>query len=367
MEIYLVIILFLIFIGHFDLLNLKREQKWVFLAIMFIILVFQDGFRWETGTDWANYKMYFDNAVGFVRPPAEIGYKLLNDLIHLVSRNYSVFLIVHAIIIYSLYLKSIYDYTEFPLITLLCFYCTFIGYMGMNRQHIALAVCLYSFRYVISRQFWKFVFFVTIASSFHLAAVPFLIIYFLDRRISRDVYVTIFMVAVMLNPIIVEIFRTTLAAIPSKMLIFERLRIRIGPPGGKIEILNPMMNVFFGLVKRLIIFLAIYLNVNKLKEKVPYIELMLNIYFISIIVYIIFNNTVQTFVGRGNLFYGSMFEIFLLPYLIYLFSKKDMSRLIFYAVIVIIMIMNAFRSIPNDLFSPYKGIFVNSEYYRKMR
>jgi len=366
MEVYLPIIFLLIFFSYFDLVNLKQNQKWAFLGIIFILLVFQDGFRWETGTDWVPYKNYFVQGAGYVRQRFECGYEFLNNIVYSVSQNYSVFLIFHAVIIYSLFLKSINDYTKYPLITALCFYCTFIGYMGSNRQLIALALCIFAFRYIVSREIWKFLFFVIVASLFHLSAVPFFIAYFLNRRIPRYVYVIAFIAAFMFIPIIVDLSNRILSALPGHSLILERLRIRTIAAANEKEIINPILNVIFGLIKRIIIFLAVYFNLTKLKEKVPSVKLMLNIYFISILIYIMFNNNVQTFVGRGGLYFGSLFEIFLLPSLIYIFRKKSMGRLTIFTVIVILMVMNAFRSITVDLFTPYKGLYINTGYSRKM-
>ena len=236
----------------------------------------------------------------------------------------------------------------------------------MNRQYIALAICFFAIRYVISREMVKFLFCVIIASLFHLSATPFFIVYFLDRRVPKYIYLSIFIFAFMLNPVIISLGDRIISALPGHSLILERLRIRILDAGNITETLNPALNVILGLIKRIVIFLAIYLNLEELKEKIPSIKLMLNIYFISILIYVVFNNTIQTFVGRGSLYFGSLVEVFLLPCLIFLFKKKSMIQLV-YAFVVLIMVMNAFRSTTVDLFTPYKGIFINTEYIREMQ
>lgn len=369
MEVYLFIILLLIIFSYLDL-NFKQNRKWVFLVIIFILLVLQDGLRWETGTDWTNYKNFFEKDPGWLFFGGfGLGYTFLNDVVYSVSQNYSSFLIVHAIIIYSLYLKSINDYTEFPLITALCFYCTFIGYMGMNRQHIALAICLFVFRYIASREILKFSFWVIIASLFHGTAVLFFIAYFLNRRIPRYVYVTTFVLSFILNPIITSLFKHIIPALPFQFEILDKLGAVAGvwkpdmPPGEE-EMGNPILIVMLGIIKRVLIFCLLYSNLAKLKTKVPNIELMLNIYFVSILFYVTFNNSIQILVGRGNLYLGSLFEVFLLPYLIYVFKKSNGALVVL--LIVVLMVTNAFRSITVDIFTPYKGIYYNSEYFRVM-
>lgn len=296
----------------------------------------------------------------------EPGYVLLNDLFYSVSQNYSLFLITCAIIIYSLFLRSIYQYTKYPLITALCYHSMFLGYMGMNRQLIAVAICLFAFRYIVSRESFKFLFCVTIASLFHVSAWCFILVYFLNRQMPRYFYVAAIITAFILNPIAATLIDHILSIAPSRIQYFVSSKIGLLSYTGE-KILttvtshNSIINVALGVAKRTIIFLPLYLNLYKLKRKVPNIELMLNIYFISIIFYILFNNTVlQILVSKGSIYFG-LFEMFLLPFFFYLF-KKDNAVLVYFIIIVFVFItFSRYLYFTSWVFVPYTGIFIDSE------
>lgn len=366
MELYIGIILLLVLFSFFDLMGLKRSQKTLFMIIIFFLFVFQDGLRWETGSDWQAYRIYFESfaSYGNWRAPFEIGYKYLNYIVYFFSNNYSAFLIIHAIIIYSLYLKSINDYTMYPLVTSLCFYFLFFGYMmGMNRQGVAIAICVFSLRYVTSRESIKFFALILIASLFHFSAMIFSIAYFLNKKIKAHFYIMMLMLAVILNPFIQVISQNLLLlAQANRGLLGETVVHYIGAGGDP----NSAVNIIMGLIKRFFVFIMVYLNLDKLEQKIPKVGLMLNLYFVSIVFYILFNNNIQIYVGRGNLYFGILFEAFLLPCLIFMFIKERNRSLMYFFVLVIIIFVNAsIRPIFGDNFTPYKGIFINTEYSRE--
>lgn len=363
MEIYIVTILILIFFGFFELTNFKWDKRILFLLfIVFILFVLHDGLRWETGGDWDGYKLYFEASSAFRPDGWEVGYRHLNDIVYMFSQNYTVFLLVYAIIMYSLYLKSINDYTKYPLLTTLSFYCLFIGYMGMNRQHLALAICLFAYRYIVSREFIKFFVLVIIAVSFHFSAIIFLIAYFLNRKISASFCAFAFLAAAIFNPMVEKITSPLFLALSNydSWTINKVAKYAVSTgEGGSLFIL------FYGLIKRFIIFVVVYFNLDKLEKSIPSIRLMFNIYCLSIFMYILFNFNHQIFVGRGSLFFGFLFEMFLLPCLIIVFNKKDMRCFVF-AIIAIFLLWNAYRSFSVPNYDPYKGIFINTKYFRIM-
>jgi hypothetical protein len=361
MLLYLTILIILTLFGTCDILPINKDQKKYLLFIILLLLIFQDGFRWETGSDWVPYYDFFYNKISIVKwSTFEPGYVLLNIAVYYLLPNYTCFLIIHAILIYFFYISSIKKYTNIPIITILIFYCSFIGYLGMNRQHIALAICLFSFQFIITKQFNKFLFWVLIATSFHLTAILFLFIYFLNRPIPKIFFVISILAAIILNPFIAFLFKQLLSNLP--FFIAFKLKHALED-----EATNTNIATIFGITKRVLIFVLLYIKKEKLKEIIPSIEVMLNVYFLSIIIYIMFNNSIQVFVGRGNLYFGSLFEIFLMPCFLFL-VKKNSGRYIVYSFIIIIMFLTFFKGISYiyDAFIPYKGIFINQDYYRNL-
>jgi hypothetical protein len=358
MAVYLIIFLLLALFGFLDIFKIKENQKKAIIFAIFILFVLLDGLRWETGTDWILYRDYFLNSSKEKWMAFEPGYVLFNQVIHLFSDNYTVFLIFLAFLIYSLYLKSITSIALYPLITCLLFYCAFVGYMGMNRQHVALAICLYSFRYVISKEFWKFSLCVLLAALFHRTASIFFVVYFLNRSIPARIFLLSLIVVYLLNPVIAGLVKPLISVMPSTIAfkLSEYL---------KSDDSNSTLSTIMGTMKRAMIFLPLYFYKDKIKVKYPGIELMLNIYFLSLLIYVLFNNSVQVFVSRGNLYFGTLFEIFLIPYF-FILVKNNYSRVIMYGLIIVFSLMTLIKSLSvlYTLFVPYKGIIINSDYSR---
>jgi hypothetical protein len=360
MTIYLVLFGILALFGLLDIIRLKGSQKYIFIFLIFVLFILLDGLRWETGTDWTFYKTFFQKCTKGNNMDFEPGYVLINKFIYYISGSYSVFLIFVAFLMYSLYLKSINDYALYPLISSFFLYCTFIGFMGMNRQHIALGICLFSYRYIVSRKYWKFILCILIASLFHRTALIFFVTYFLNRNIPAPVLLISLLIVYLLNPVISGLMKPFLSSMPNQ--IEYKLNVYLHS-----EYTNSTFGTVIGSLKRALIFLPLYLNRRKLAEKFPNIELMLNIYFLSLLIYVLFNNSVQVFVSRGNLYFGSLFEIFLIP-LFLLLVKKNMSQIIVYCLFLILGMLSLLKSISvfYDLFVPYKGLFINSYFYRVM-
>lgn len=362
MLLYLSIIIILIVLSVFEQEYIDFKPKYFLFWIVFLLFVFQDGLRWQTGTDWITYNGFFCNNISFTQKTKifEIGYVLIDFLVHLVSNNYSVFLLLLSIITYLIYFKSILKYTSFPILTLLSFYCVFIGYMGMNRQHLALGICLLSFKYIGRRNFKSFFLYVFIASLFHVTSILFLVTYFLNRTFSKKTCLTLIFFAIGIHFCAPYIVNTLVVPFLPQSIVFK----------ASIYLHNnstfSLTGFIFGFGKRLLIFVMIYYSLSdSLRKKVTDIEIMLNIYFVSILIYIAFNNTIQVLVSRGNLFFGSLFEIFLIPALIETATRK--SKFLMYFLVLCLLMLTFSKSLSTfyEQLVPYKGVFINTDFSRK--
>lgn len=107
MEIYLISI-FLIFLFGVPQIysnNWFVNNKYL-TFILYLVFVITIGLRWETGVDWNSYLSYFESisdiesALFYVFAGYEIGYGILVLAFKNFSTNYSLFLLVHAIVFY---------------------------------------------------------------------------------------------------------------------------------------------------------------------------------------------------------------------------------------------------------------------------
>ena len=84
--------------------------------------------------------------------------------------------------------------------------------------------------------------------------------------------------------------------------------------------------------------------------------------------YVVFNGTVlQLFVSRG-LLYFNLAEMMIIPYILYLFTQNWGKMLVMTAIVgyVYISVFKGFANYGegNDVFLPYKGLFINTDYER---
>ncbi|MBB3187177.1 EpsG family protein [Microbacter margulisiae] len=344
-----------------------RTWRWMKYA-MFLMLVLQVGLRWETGTDWNTYLDHFNSitdwsSVSPLQNGMEIGYDVFIYLMKMISTSYSLFLLVHAIIFYLLIFKSFERYAPYFYISLLMFYTLSMGMLGSNRQLIALAICFCALRYVVEAKPWIFFLLVAVAASFHTSAIMFGVFYFMNRQIRVYYIVLILAIAFVIGE----------SQVP--LMLFSKAGSLLG--GNAASHINQYLNdlndnvrqnqlSITGLLKR-IVFVAFFLyQREKLKDELPYYTLLLNGYILGLVIYFLFANTLLVMISRGS-FYFNMMEPLLLSSQLLLFKGKE-NRTIVACVLLVFAVLFLYQSIASfpDLFDPYKGLFLNTTYFRTM-
>ena len=151
----------------------------VCLLSVFLILFSLSACRLNVGNDYAKYVefMHLINCDAYV--PTEIGFNLLVKLIYGLSgfENYLLVFAVYAFVTILFFLVAMYEQSDdFPL--------TFFLFMSLGyyfqtfstvRYYLALAVALYSMKFVLRRQWGRFVILVLLGSTFHkslLVVIP---------------------------------------------------------------------------------------------------------------------------------------------------------------------------------------------------
>ena len=151
----------------------------VCLLTVFLILFSLSACRLNVGNDYAKYVefMHLINCDAYV--PTEIGFNLLVKLIYGLSgfENYLLVFAVYAFVTILFFLLAMYEQSDdFPL--------TFFLFMSLGyyfqtfstvRYYLALAIALYSMKFVLRRQWGRFVILVLLGSTFHkslLVVIP---------------------------------------------------------------------------------------------------------------------------------------------------------------------------------------------------
>lgn len=344
----------------------------MFLFLCYIFLIFHDGFRWETGTDWIAYYDFFQKLTvdytiensGF-----EIGYTVFMYLIRLITDNYSVYLIIHAIFFYSCFFYCIIKISKYPFVSILVFYTITLPYLGMNRQFLAMAIYSVGLVFFIKGKKLEFILTIALAFLFHRTAVIGLCVLFCNRKIKPFWLITIICFAIVISfSGIINRLGIYLVGLNFSGDINSKLDFYTNGGGGANV---SYVSTILSLIKKLLWIGLLLVFRNKVDDKDQTYYTLLNIYILGSVLYIIFNNTIlQIFVSRA-LLYFNIIEMFIIPYTLTIF-KQNYGKLIIMIVLSFYCYINIKKGFDNysiygmkDLFEPYKGIFINTDYQRQ--
>lgn len=344
-----------------EYINILTNHKYKYLSnmyliaigsILFLIAAFRDGI----GYDFENYRKIF-NLITIDKVPqgssnVEWGFYLLNIL----SSSFSIVIFISALIAIPMKIKLICEYSEDGLLSLIMYYTSvFIMFdMGVIRQGIAIMFMLFSVKYIINRDFKKFLIVILCGSLFHITILVTIPLYFLsyidfDRKV---IYGASFIALVF------SVFKVT-------TIVFKILaKLPLGTIAYKLNyyLNSNQSNLTMSLIKR-IIFLVIFVEFfkrKKIKDKKSLI--FLNGYFLSILIMGIFSS-VDIIGGRGSM--GLYFmQVFLFAIMMKRTEKKPLKLAIF-AVVILLSINTMMGPInhgnsSNQPYTPYKSIFSSS-------
>ena len=163
------------------------------LAAIFAVLTAACVLRTGVGNDYVNY---IQNAheinVGGVTV-TEPGYNLFVKILYTLcgSENYLwLFGIIGCATVY-LYLKALYDSSESFAMSFLLFMTLGIYFRSFNtvRYYFVLAITLYSLRYVVKKEYLKFILLIVFAAFFHKSVLVVIPLYYIcNRKWNRYFY-----------------------------------------------------------------------------------------------------------------------------------------------------------------------------------
>ena len=330
------------------------KYRYIFLAFFFILLFLFAGLRYEIGYDYYSYRDIY-NAVhlgNLTKLDLEIGYTVFNLIIKTLGLGFQVVLILIAA--FSLFFKyeAIKKYSVYPFISLIIYFSSnfIIQDFGQIRQGLAVAMTLYSISAIKDRKLVKFLAMMTIAVSFHYSAILFLPFYWIGNiKLSYKKMGIILAASVVLY---IAIVLGGIEFVFTHVIRSEYILYKFKAYSGE-----PMGFFAFTFIFRVFIFAAFVKLEEKIRPACRYYDILRNGYFIAIVLYIVFN-TNEGLATRGALYY-KMFELFLIPYIIY--GVKD-KLLVFNAIMVFYLytIKDVVGAVFGraDQFSPYNNVIL---------
>lgn len=337
----------------------KKIRTSILFFVCFVWLVLHDGLRWEMATDWFAYLRQFKDIVsGQYSGTHEVLYKYFMVFVSIISHEYTVFLLCHAILIYSLYFLWIKRYLDKmggnPFIALIIFYSNMIGLLGMNRQHIALAICLFSTTFLLEKKYKTFAALSVLATGFHTTAVLFpFFAWFCNRRFSTK-YILLFaagVVGMQVSGITPKLF-TILASLMGETAQSKSEFYLAYAENNELMSLN-----FLRLGRECAVLFFIYLFRRKIDWKNRYFLMAFNMYIIGILIMIAISGSPMAILYSRFSLYFMIFSAILWGWTSNACPKKYF--LPFWVLIILFSIISFFRSIAvyPEIFIPYKSVF----------
>jgi hypothetical protein len=186
MELYLVVFALL---GIFSFLEVWGAEKNITTPVFFFFsfcLFILSFIRWETGTDWNTYEIFFNSVDSwFVESEFEWGFARLNEFVRIIFDNYTVLLFILGTIVFTFQTKAISNYSCYPITSLWLLWCMSFGNIFFVRQTVATVLLFYSIKFIRQKKLYHFVFFVFLALLFHRTSVIFIFAWWIyDMRMS---------------------------------------------------------------------------------------------------------------------------------------------------------------------------------------
>jgi hypothetical protein len=358
---YIIIFLSVGFISIIDLSKQKRYTKtllWIYVAIF----TFLGGARWQTGTDWLPYYNFFmDNHLleEFLSREFEPGFAFLNYLVKLMTNSYTGLLFIQGFFVILLKTWSLYSFSEFPLISLFLNVSSYLD-IFFTRQSVAIGIVLTSTYFIIRKQLIPFTCLILLAMTFHYTSVVFMPAYwFYYCNLNRK---QLFLIII---PVI-GLVQSGLF-LQGLELIIQRL---VGDEGIiAYKLLAYSENAQNNAAVEDLVWLSFLRRIFLLPILIwakPYVEKhyqhysgFLNLTFFGYIVFFFLVGFSQAVAARLSIYYF-IYELFLIPSLLFLF-KNLAVRLFIWAVIILYGLSKYFYAIYgyHDLYIPYIFFFEN--------
>lgn len=144
------------------------------------------GNRYGIGSDYFNYERIYDNYILYKKSDMELGFKMLMRLSHSIFESFQGLVFITSFITVILMVNWILkEKTVQKAMMIYIMFCMFFASWGnIIRQSIAMAIVVYSFRYIEERKVLKYVVIILVASLFHTSALILLPCYFFGRKRS---------------------------------------------------------------------------------------------------------------------------------------------------------------------------------------
>lgn len=313
-------------------------------VLLLLFIFWFSGFRDNLGSD---YPTYTDRLLGtaYLNFGIEPAFSIFANIIHYTSLTPVFFFLIIAIVTNYFFIKSFfrYNYTFYILIIYLLTPLFFLDTFNAIRAMCAASIFVFSCKYIESKEFFKFLFFILLAFSIHLTAIFLLPFYFIARLNLNKLVLSLLLISSFILGTIIKISFDAffLKVIPYYSMYTYRDTQHSG---------SGLLNIIFNLILLLLIYKK-QLITTSTKNTIAF-----NLFFIGIF----FSNFMPSFfyISRFAMYF-IVFGSIVIPMLINIFNKKLMK------ISILVLFLSLFsnfilRNINDKTFIPKKMLPIES-------
>jgi transmembrane protein EpsG len=312
--------------------NLKIQHFFAIFLISFVV-----GFRYEVGNDWFGYVTDFElvsyEFSSFFSQSYELGFYFIMKLAQYLGGYYQIMFFISAFISWYFIFKSVPKFL-LPL-SLFFIFADEYFFWSMNgvRQFISMSIWLFAIRFIVSRNFLKYLFFIVFGSLFHYSILLLIPIYFLpfQKLNNKFIWMSLFIFSYFIGSSNIDLSSINYSGINLKFIdaYFNYIE------SGKVTV-NEETSVGLGFYFKLVTnFLLIILS-SKVLRSFPKFTTHFVLFFIGAILFNI-SYDIQLF-GRFNNYFLVIKSIVLALSIIH-FWNSSYNRII---IIIIILLYLSF-------------------------
>lgn len=336
----------------------QKQAKGVVLILITSCFVLSF-IRWETGTDWDTYYNIFLESKDLSNyTPVERTFFLLNHLCYTVSESYTFCLFIEAAILFTCS-YGILSRQPLPMFSYFLLFASTLGNVMFVRQSIAVAIILYSYKYILNQEPRKFYICVTCAILIHTSSLIALPLYFLfHKQIKWRVVIlalgVLFLFALCSPGNIIRSMVGGNSFIAAKIVSY----LNRSASGADLDyiVISPQKAVLMHLIKRAFVLALIILYCRKRIGTDKTLAGYLRIYLYSSGLYFIVTPLSMDLSRLCTPI--ELVDIFLYPYILYQL-RTESAQYITIALIIILGLskfMSNYNRFP-EIFGSYKTIF----------
>lgn len=342
----------------FEIYSKEKSSKFYYRLI--ILVAFVEGIRWYSGVDffmyYNSYQKVLDISTEMHNNRYDVLYLYLSKFFKIVGLHYTFFLLFISFL--GLFLQSgfIIKFTSFPIHALLINFVCLIGFLGNNRQFIALSIVFYATHFLINGKKNIFIVLLILASGFHFTAIFLVIFLFLDKEISLKKW--FFCTLLVLLTCFIPLKEIVLNYLQDYERFFPFLKERFFA----YESFNyndiDWKRFTLGIIRKIFVVAFLLLFKERLNKLRGY-TFLLNISILSALIYLWANFNFTYLLGRF-IIYFSIYECVIYSWIGFLFiGKKPVIKYVTLVLFSFFWIFLFFKGIElyPDLFIPYKTIF----------